>query len=184
MDRLRKLLTLSAICAIVVATVAVRLLEPAVDQLAMALGIGIAGGPATPEAERLLADWSRLLGPVDALAAIAFLLVIVSGIPLAVFALVAKYWPSTVGVLVRNRTALWMCLTWQLANIGFTVLLTLFVASSLTLLVVTEGLGFTATVLVVALVDVAVNLWAVRVWRELLVRLNAAEVARVRPAVV
>jgi hypothetical protein len=64
------------------------------------------------------------------------------------------------------------------------VFLTLFVASSLTLLAATEGLGFTATVLIVALVDVAVNLWAVRVWRELLVRLNAAEIARVRPAVV
>ena len=173
---IRNLFILSAICAIVVAVAAARFLEPGVDQLAMALGIGIAAGPATPEAKQLLADWSRLLTPADVLAGIAFLLVIVGGIPLAMLAWVATYWPGSVAALVRNRTALWVCLTWQLTNFGFPVFLTLLVAS--------EGLDRnTAAVLLIAVVDMTVNLWAVRVWRELLVRMNAAEGARVRPAV-
>ena len=153
-----------------------RLLEPAFDQLAMALGIGIAAGPATPEAKQLLADWLRLLALSNVLAAIALCLVIVGGIPLAGVALVAKYWPRAVATLVRNRTAVWVCLTWQLMNIGFPVLLTVLIAS--------EGLDeMTAVVALVCVVYASVNLLAARAWRELLVRMNAAELAREGPAV-
>lgn len=167
---------LAGIVAIVGAVGAVRILEPGVDRLAMTLGIGIAAGPASPEAELFAANWFRLLSISNLLAALAFWLVLVGGIPLSGVALVAKYWPRSVSSLVRSNTAVWVCLTWQLTNVGFAALLMIFVASE----VLDET---TAAVILVSAVYLAVNLWAVRVWRELLLRMYAADVARMRPAV-
>ena len=173
----RRPVIVGAICAIAGAAAAVRFLEPRVDRLAMALGIGIAAGPATAESEQLLTDWYRLVEPTNVVTAVAFWLIAFGGLPLSVLALVAKYCPRLVSPLVRNRTAVWVCLTWQLTNVGFPVLLTLLLAFEM-------PAAETAVVVLVSLVYVTVNLLAARVWRELLVRITATPTSsRLRPAV-
>lgn len=158
----RKSLIVAAVCALVGAVLAVRVLEPQVNRLAMVLS----GAVVSPDTERFVEEWWRMMTVADDAARIALLLVVVSGVPLAGLALVATYWPRLIRFLIRGRTAVWVCLTLQMTSIGFPVFVTALVA--------TEAIDrTTATVALIAAAYIVVNLSAARVWHRLLQRMPA-----------
>ena len=165
------------ISAVAAALVAVWLLEPHVDRLSVTLGVGLSEGAATPETTRFAADMERLLRPADFSAAIALLVILVGGLPLAAIAPIAHHESWLFGPLSRNATVIWICLTLQMTNV---VLPSFFI-----LLLASEGLDAEIlNVIVIAMIYAVINLVAARVWREMLNRLLISRLARATNATI
>jgi hypothetical protein len=173
----RKPFVFAITCAVVAAVFTVWLLKPHVDRLSATLGVGFSEGPATPETTRFAADMERLLRPADFSAAIALLVILAGGLPLAAIALIAHQWPWLFGSLSRNATVIWLCLTWQLTNV---VLPSFFI-----LLFASEGLDAEIlTPIVIAMLYAVINLVAATVWREVINRLHISRLARATNATI
>ena len=171
----RKPFVFAIIGAVVAAVFAVWLLKPHVDRLSVTLGVGFSEGAATPETTRFAADMERLLRTADFSAAIALLVILASGLPLAAIALIAYHWPWLFGPLGRNATVIWLCLMLQVTNV---VLPSFFI-----LLFASEVLDAEIlSAIVIALLYAVINLVAVRVWRELLNHLHVSRLARATSA--
>ena len=167
----QRLFVLAILGAVVAALSAVWLLEPHVDRLSATLGVGLSEGAATPETTRFAADVERFLRRADLSAAIALLVILAGGVPLAAIALVAYRRPWWFGPLSRNATVIWVCLTLQVTNVAF--------PSFLILLFASDGLDAEIlTAIVVAMLYAVINLAAARVWRELLNLLLVSRLAR------
>ena len=135
--------------------------------LAVTLGVGFSEGAPTAETTRFAADIERFLRPANRSAAIAMLVILAGGLPLAVIALIAYHWPRLFGPLIRNATVVWLCLTLQMTNI---VLPSFFV-----LLFASEGFAVeTVTTIAFATLYAVPNAMAAKVWRELLNRIHAS----------
>ena len=161
----RKLLILIIVCAVAGAALALWALDARVDRLTLAMRIGISAGPATAEAERLYDDWWRWINISNTVTGLTFWLIIVSGLPLAIVAVIAANWPKAIGPLARSETALRTCLTLQSMNLGLPVMVMLMVAFMFDETAI--------TVLLVSAVYLAVNFVAVRVWRDQLLQVDA-----------
>ena len=165
----------AVISAVVAALFAVWLLKPHVDRMSVTRGVGLSEGAATPETARFAADMERMLRPADRGAAIGFLVLLASGLPLAAIALIAHQWPWLFGSLSRAGPAIWICLTLQMTNVVLPTFLILLFAS--------EPLDSEIlSAIVIAMVYVVINLVAVRVWRQLLNRLHLSMLARATTA--
>jgi hypothetical protein len=113
----------------------------------------------------------RFLRPADSSAAIALLVVLAGGLPLAAIALIAHQWPWLLGPLSRNPTVVWTLLTLQMTNV--------MLPSFFFLLFASEGLDAEVLIAMLAVMLYAVpNVVAAAVWRELLNRLQASRFAR------
>ena len=172
-----KPLAFAIIGAVVAAVIAVWLLKPHVDRLSVTLGVGFSEGAPTPETTRFADDMERFLRPVDFSVAIALLVILAGGLPLAAIALIAHHWPwrNWFGPLSRNATVIWVCLTLQLTNV--------MLPSFFILLFASEGLDAEVLMaMVIAMLYAVPNLVAAGVWRERLNRLHISRLARVLPA--
>jgi hypothetical protein len=165
----RSLVIVILVCSVAGVALAVSALDARVDRLTMAARIGISAGPATPEAQRLADDWWRWLEISNRFTAITLWLVIFSGVPLAGGAAIAANWPRAIGVLVRSRAAVRVCLTLQAMNLGFAVLLMLVAAAGFADAVFDVA---PACALIGAACFVFANFLAVRVWRDQLTGLT------------
>lgn len=166
-----KPLVFAIIGAVVAAVFAVWLLKPHVDRLSVTLGVGFSEGAATPETTRFAADMERFLRPADSFAAIALLVVLAGGLPLAAIALIAHHWPWLFGPLSRNGTVVWVCLMVQMTNV--------MVPSFFILLFASEGLDAEVLIAMLAVMLYAIpNVVAASVWRELLNRVHASRLPR------
>lgn len=149
------------------------LLEPHVDRLSFTLGVGFSEGVPTAETSKFADDMERFLRPADSFAAIAVLVVLAGGLPLAAIALIAHHWPWLYGPLSRNATVIWVGLTLQMTNVMLPSFFILLFASE----------GFVAETLIASVVMIlyaAPNVAAAWLWREQLNRLNMAKFARER----
>lgn len=159
------------VAAVVAAVLAVSLLKPHVDRLSVTLGVGFTEGAPTLETTRFAADMERFLRPADSFAAIALLVVLAGGYPLAVIAMIAHHWPWLFGPLSRNTTVVWVCLTLQMTNV--------MVPSFFILLFASEGLHAEALIAMLVVMLCAVpNIVAAGVWREMLNRLQVSRFAQ------
>jgi hypothetical protein len=160
----------ATIGAVVAAVFAVWLLKPHVDRLSVTLGVGFSEGAPTPETTRFAADMERFLRPADSIAAMALLVVLAGGLPLAAMALIAFHWPWLFGPLSQNATVIWLCLTVQMTNV--------MLPSFFILLFASEGLDAEILMaMVIAILYALPNIVAARVWREMLNRLQASRPA-------
>ena len=147
--------------AVVAALFAVWLLKPHVDRLSVTLGVGFSEGAPTPETTRFAADMERFLRPADFSAAIALLVVLAGGLPLAAIALIAHHWPWLFGPLSRNATVVWICLTLQMTNV--------MLPSFFILLFASEGLHAEMLFpMFIVMLSAVPNVVGARVWREML----------------
>jgi hypothetical protein len=173
----RKPFIFATISAVGAALFAVWLLRPHVDRLSVTLGVGFTEGAATPDTIRFAADLERYLRPADYSVAIALLMILAGGLPLAAIALIANHWPWFLGPLSRNATVIWVCLMLQMTNAMLpSIFILLFVSDGL---LVGDALDpEILTAIVVAILYAVVNLVAAGVWRELLNGLHVARLAR------
>jgi hypothetical protein len=166
-----KPLMFAVACAVVAAVFTAWLLKPHVDRLSVTLGVGFSEGAPTPETTRFAADMERFLRPADRSAAIAMLVVLAGGLPLAVLALIAHHWPWLLGPLGRNPTVVWTFLTLQMTNVILPSFFVLLFASEGLDVEVLQAMG-------VAMLYAVPNAIAASVWRELLNRLHSSRHAR------
>lgn len=156
-----------SVCAVAGAIVAVRFLEPFVDGLTIAFG----NGSVVPAAaDVFLAPWGRLLDTTNRVAAVAFFLIVVSGIPLALLAVIVKNSPAVVPSLVRSKIAVRISLALQLMNLGLGAVLMLTAALN--------EREIALTMMLVGVVYFVVNFVAVRVWRDRLLTIDSGMAAR------
>jgi hypothetical protein len=157
--------------AIMAAVFAVWLLKPHVDRLSVTLGVGFSEGAPTPQTVRFATDMERFLRPADKSAAIALLVVLAGGLPLAVIALIAHRWRWLLGPFGRNPTVVWIFLTLQMTNV--------MLPSFFILLFASEDLNAEMwTAIMVAALYAVPNVVAVGVWRALLNRLHTSKFSR------
>jgi len=147
--------------------VAVRFLEPLVDGLTIAFGDG---STVPAAADVFLTPWGRLLNTTDVVASVAFLLIVVSGIPLALVAVIVKGSPAVVPSLVRNKIAVRISLALQLMNLGL--------GAVLILTAVLNEVEIALPMMLVGVVYLVLNFVAVRVWRDRLLMIEPGMPAR------